>query len=303
MSNHKILITGATGRLGKLLYQKLNSLNYNVIGTTHQKHSGMCQIDLAHSFFDLYHLIEREKPSIIFHTAAMISQSDPIQQYSTNISMIVHLTEAIGRVKTWNSTPLFINLSSAAEIGNISNQDLPVHEAYICKPITSYGASKLCQTEIALSAARKYGFRAVCARIFNILNLPDSPDHLVQSWINQIKGMTNAESSQILRVGDTSITRDFLDVEEVIEILIQLATCPDAQGIINIASGIETRLSQILDHLRTISGIPFKTEASPSFIRTTDVYRLFASTEKLTSLLQRPIVFNLEKSLRKMFPI
>jgi len=67
----KILVTGATGLLGRKV-QNVLSKKFDVIGTCFtKKKSGFYNLDVR-QVNDLYHLFERENPDVVIHTAALV---------------------------------------------------------------------------------------------------------------------------------------------------------------------------------------------------------------------------------------
>lgn len=297
-----VLITGASGRLGRLIGSALSSRGASVVGVDLKPSAGIKALDLAGDLEGVSQLLEETKPPLVFHAAAVLSGSDALAQYRSNVMMAAVLTEAIGRMKP-GARPKVINLSSAAELGvpvePEKSRDKPVLEDCPCRPITAYGASKLCQTEIILAASRRFGFKAVSTRIFNFLGLPNSPELPVQSWVDQLRAMKNG-GERVLLTGNTSVVRDFIDVKEAVKILLELAAASDAEGIVNVASGTGTKLSVIIDYLRELSGINFEVKQDPARLRSKDVMRVVASTDRLVGLIGRPVQFNLKGSLADM---
>jgi len=70
-SNMKIIVTGATGLLGRKIHNVLKR-QHDVIGTCFtRKKSGFYNLDIR-QINDLYHLFERENPDVVVHTAALV---------------------------------------------------------------------------------------------------------------------------------------------------------------------------------------------------------------------------------------
>ena len=60
----------------------------------------------------------------------------------------------------------------------------------------------------------------------------------------------------MLQTGSLTVSRDFIDVEDVASALHRLATHPLACGVVNICSGKPTRLDGLVELLITVSGKP-----------------------------------------------
>jgi len=66
----RILITGATGLIGKKITGYLSNIGYEVIPVARSKHEGMIQADLRDEF-TAFHIINQQKPDLILHLAAI----------------------------------------------------------------------------------------------------------------------------------------------------------------------------------------------------------------------------------------
>jgi nucleoside-diphosphate-sugar epimerase len=295
MSERTAVVTGASGRIGRTLCKALGARHYSVCALAHRTSSEMIAIDLAKDGEAILGILERHSPQVVFHCAGVMSRTNPVAQFEANVMMTVRLTQALGRIA--EPRPVLVNVSSAAEIGAPPSNAPPLPEDFPCAPYHSYGASKLCQTEIALASGREHGYRVVCARIFNLLRVPDAPELPVESWVAQIHAIRGSGGQ--IRVGNIDVVRDFIDLEDATRILIDLAEAPEANGIVNVASGVGTRLSDILVLLRELSGVQFEVVRDPARTRIRDIPAVVASVDKLTRLVGRP-PFDLRASLAKM---
>jgi GDP-4-dehydro-6-deoxy-D-mannose reductase len=140
-------------------------------------------------------------------------------------------------------------MGSAAEYGRLSEADLPASEDQICRPVTDYGASKLAQSMLGLARAAR-GWPVVIARLFNPVG-PGMPSHLALGSFAE----TLAAGPKILEVGDLNVWRDFIDVDEAVRLVVELALIPQAVGqVVNICSGRAYLLRALVEQMVALSG-------------------------------------------------
>ena len=86
-------------------------------------------------------------PDYIFHLAGSPKKSSKNSLMDLNFKFAKNI---ILSAKSLNKEVNIILIGSAAEYGNIMQDDLPIKETFIPKPHTPYGEAKLKQTEFAL---------------------------------------------------------------------------------------------------------------------------------------------------------
>ena len=295
---NRVLVTGAAGRIGSLLVSHFKTIETEVFALDRVAAEGVLAFDLTQGADRIFDFLKPLGVDIIFHCAG-IFRGRTSEDFLPNTQMIDGLTQAIAQLPI-SKRPRLVNLSSAAELGVVSDQDLPVDESFECKPVSLYGKSKFEQTQIALAASLRFGFSCVCPRVFNLLWLPGRPPQIVQGWAEKLLEIKHGQREPILEVGDLSITRDFVDTHEMIRLIVQLAQNPNAQGVINVASGVECRLSGVLEKLAAMIGVKFEIRVVPEFCDPQGPMRVVGDTAKLRGLVKEFREFELEKGLRKI---
>lgn len=121
-------------------------------------------------------------------------------------------------------------------------------EAVTPRPLESYGRSKLA-AENALSDILAEEGRLIIARPVNHSGPGQrSRDFVLASFAAQIAAIEAGAIEPILKVGDLSRARDFLDVRDVVDAYMRLiataAELPDRISIFNIASAQRAALDQ-----------------------------------------------------------
>ena len=120
------------------------------------------------------------------------------------------------------------------------------------------------------------------ARMFNTVGVGMPRQLALPSFARQIVG---PNATPVVRVGDLSAERDFLDVEEAARLLIGLATLPDwPWALVNLCSGKTYRMGALLDDLVSASGAHVRVEVDPDLTRPGDMPILAGSTVRLQSV-------------------
>lgn len=279
----KMLITGASGFLGKHLLQLLikNKIEIHTIDTK------PCLIGFQHNVSldninDLKNTLIQVEPDYIVHLAGISYSSNINMYYTVNTNFAANLISA---VKAWGNfnCPMILT-GSSAEYGLVDQNQLPITEDTPAKPYDHYGISKLAQTLMGVREARD-GLPLVMIRPFNIIG-PGMPAHLaLQSFIQQTTKIIKKETEPIIKTGDLSTSRDFVDVRDVAEAIWRLLSTPSAYGeIINICTGIDTKIGDLLDRLIAMLNIDVEIQTAPNRIKSIDIPVHFGSNEKLRNL-------------------
>ena len=169
----KVLITGANGLLGQHLTKLLLDKNYQVVATSRGESklpfepSGNYtyhSMDIANAF-DTYAVMNREKPDVVVHAAAMTNVDEcelqPEQCERINVQGTAQiLTDA----ETFSSHFIFISTDFVfdGEKGNYSEDDEPL-------PISLYGFTKLQAESMVQTSEVPFAIVRTCLVYGNLL--------------------------------------------------------------------------------------------------------------------------------------
>ena len=236
----KILITGNLGLIGHSLTKKLNENKNNfVVGIdnysggleTNQECPTYC-IDL-HNKTDVFNIINKIKPEIIFHLAdeAMISRSNFSPCSATQngfVSTVNLLTAAIktGKLKS------FVFSSSMSVYGDQGDITLP--EINMTSPQDVYSINKLSSENIIQILAKMYKFRYQTFRLENVygigMNYKTPYKNVVSLFMKQAM-----KNEPITIYGNGEATRTFSYVDDITTILTEsIKKNIDFQGVFNL---------------------------------------------------------------------
>ena len=147
-------------------------------------------------------------PEVVFHLAGRTPPATPEEYYRGNTLATVHLLDAL---RGLGRAARVVLAGSAAELGPLAAEDLPVAEDYRCRPADSYGLSKFLATAAGLAA--RPPLEVITARIFN----PIGPGLPRSQAFGRFAALLAEPGPGPIRfnVGDLDSCRDFIDVRDV----------------------------------------------------------------------------------------
>jgi UDP-glucose 4-epimerase len=232
--------------------------------------------------------------SVVFHLAALISSHDSLlepQRYlDANIGGVLALLQA-----TRGMTPLRIVLASSSTVygaregGTCSEADLP-------RPITPYAISKLTGEHLLATYAARDGISWCALRLFNVYGPRQSPDH---AYANVTCRFTHAAlaRARVPLFGDGTQTRDFVHVDDVVAALLA-AGDSDEQGAINVGTGVDHSIRDLVALLERLTGAPLLLDRRPAWPN--DIPALRADTRLLRERLDVTPTVTLEAGIARL---
>jgi GDP-4-dehydro-6-deoxy-D-mannose reductase len=195
-------------------------------------------------------IVARSAPDAILHLAAQTSVArsweDPETTYRTNLIGQLNVLEA---ARAMNPPPIVVVASSSEVYGVGPDDGRAMDEATPFAPRSPYAVTKAAQDLQAFQYHAALGLPTVRLRLFNHTG-PGRPATFVASgFAAQIAAVEHGLRPPVLRVGDTSIRRDFCDVRDVVRAWHLAATIGPPGSVYNICSGRPVAIRTILDHL------------------------------------------------------
>lgn len=255
--NRKTLITGGRGFIGVNLVQSLSQTRkVQVLDNLHRS-SPTGWLDGTADFFqaDILDSTSLTQPfhgvTDVVHLAAygsvVESITDPNSNFAVNVQGTLNVLQAA--VNT-GVRRMVLASTGGALIGDATP---PVDELSLPKPISPYGASKLCGEAYCHAFAKSYALETVCLRFGNVYG-PHSA-HKKGAVTMFIKALMNDEP--IVIYGDGSASRDYVHVEDLCEgIKAALEAHLLGGDVFHLASGRETTVIELANILRNVAGKP-----------------------------------------------
>lgn len=243
----KILITGASGRLGSQLLNTLSS-DHQIVAVSNnvvplQENITSFSLDIATDMANLESIFSKEKPEAVIHLAAIIGQAcndDPVLAQQVNVTATAHLAKLAAKYKVKR----FIFISTSAVYKQMKLE--PVSEDKDIDPVSVYGKTKLeAEHEISRIAQSSKVTGFVTLRVFNIYG-----PGFDQSLINKLVRSDNEHSVSL--VGPDSFYRDYIHINDVIGAIVASISSEfkERHATLNIASGRARSNTELLTELR-----------------------------------------------------
>jgi UDP-glucose 4-epimerase len=219
----------------------------------------------------LIELAREAKPDVVFHLAAQIdvrkSIADPAFDASINVGGTANVLEA---TRAAECSRLVFTSTGGAIYGEGDGQALPLGEDAPLAPMAPYGQSKFAGEGYLSLYARLYGLSSASLRLGNVYGPRQDP--LGEAGVIAIFCGRLLDAGRPTVYGDGRQTRDYIYVGDVVAALIAAAES-DATGPINVGTGRETDVLELVDRLRELrDGTPFEPEFAPP--RTGEVQRI-----------------------------
>jgi len=273
------LVTGATGFLGRYVKRELIRRGMKAVALCRSPGSADVLLSRTPTRHELRVILDRVRPSLIFHLAGLTRSDVPEDIYQANVVLAVHLLEA---ALSLDRSPTVVLVGSAAEYGRSTHRDCIVRETDPCMPLSLYGISKLTQTHHGL-AAHARGLPVVVARLFNPIGAGAPRTTALGNFVSQLAA--TSLPGRTLRTGPLNAVRDFLDAADAARVLIDLAETPGAVGqVVNVCTGIGNTVQHLVDRLMRVADRPVAHEIEVERHGTSDLDIIIGDTTRLRQL-------------------
>jgi NAD dependent epimerase/dehydratase len=231
---------------------------------------------------------------VVFHLGALIpipySYRHPREFVTANVEGTLNVVEAARREE-----PARIVHTSTSEVYGTA-QTIPIDEEHPLHPQSPYAASKVGADQIALSFQRSFGTPVVVARPFNTYGPRQSARAVIPTIVTQ------ALARDVVELGATDPTRDFLFVEDTVRGMMRCAEAEGVEGeVINLGTGIEISIGELAERVFRQLGKELPVALDQDRLRPADseVERLVADTTKARRLLGWEPEVDLDEGLRQ----
>lgn len=304
----KVLITGAGGFIGSHLVERLVREGAEVtafVRYNSRQDPGLLAL-LPDDVRDAVEIIAgdlrdadavagaAQGRELIFHLGALIaipySYLHPREVVETNVlgTLNVLMAARAGDVRRVVHT-------STSEVYGTARYT-PIDEAHPLQGQSPYSASKIGADKLVESFHRSYGLPAVTVRPFNTYGPRQSARAVIPTIITQ------ALTSDVIRLGDLATTRDFTFVADTVEGFWRAATTPGIEGAeINVGTDSEISIGDLARLICRLIGTETRVEVDPKRLRpaASEVRQLWASQARARELLDWAPATRLEDGLAR----
>ena len=281
----KALVTGAGGFIGSHLVEHLVSEGWAVRALVHYRgdggrgwleDSGDAVEIVAGAVEDADFVRSAvEGCDTVFNLAAQISipqsYDNPERFLAVNVGGTMNVLNA---ACAWGAR--LVQMSTSEVYGTA--RTVPMTEAHPIGPQSPYAASKVAADAFCTAYRRTYGLDVVLARPFNTYGPRQSQRSVIPNVVAQV-----LRGAKEIRVGTLTATRDFTYVSDTVEALVRLAQGPAVDGPVNIGSGEEIAIGDLVRFVGSALGHEVEPIVASEYVRPADseVERLICDARKL----------------------
>ena len=255
-SGARIVVTGGAGFLGRIVVEKLRQRGAGEILVPRRKQFDLtCETDVARMYAEM-------RPDVVFHLAAEVggigaNMRNPGRYFIANMAMALHLIEHARQA----------GLGKFVQVGTIcaypKMTPVPFHEndlwnGYPEETNAPYGIAKKAAMVMLDGYQRQYGLKSTYVLPVNLYGPGDNFDantsHVIPALIKKCVEAVDASSGHIDCWGTGSASREFLYVDDAAEGVIRVAEVLDTPEPINLGSGREILIQDLVALIAKLSG-------------------------------------------------
>ena len=280
----RILVTGATGFVGRWLTRELDSAGHEVVGSGESDRfdvTDRAAVDAT---------VASARPDAIAHLAAVSFGPDagrePGRALAVNVGGTINVVQALASL----ARPAVLLVPGSSEVyGPPDPTDLPLTETTPIRPRTPYAQTKAAQEAIALRLGSEHGIRVVVTRSFNHTGPGQRVEFAIPAFASRILA-AKASGERLIRVGNVDVRRDIGDVRDVVRayrLLLELANegpTPAETLVVNVATGSSISMRAAIDALSAAADYSVELEPDPALIRPDDALDVRGDATRLHDL-------------------
>jgi GDP-4-dehydro-6-deoxy-D-mannose reductase len=223
-----------------------------------------------------------ELPDAVIHLAGQTfvpeAFRDPTNTFQINLLGTLNLLQAL-KIRGFNGR--FLYVSSGDVYGLVNESDLPINERQPPCPRNPYAVSKDSAELLSLQWGMSEDWSVMIARPFNHIGTGQQNSFAITSAARQIARIKLGLQGPQVYVGDIDVTRDFLDVSDVVNAYLALLHSGVPGQIYNICSGKEQSIRNLIEQLADIAQVEMELVEDPARLRRSEQRRVCGSAAKL----------------------
>lgn len=297
-----VLITGITGFVGSHLAEfYLNNTQATVFGITrHRSPLDHLSAVLSHPRLNLLRgditdssslteVFQRYPFDVVHHLAAQSYVPDSWamgeRTLDVNVRGTYNVLNTIAMVyKETQDYPTIHLAGSSEEYGLVYPEETPITESNPLRPMSPYGVSKIATENLGYQFSQSFNMPIIVTRGFNHSGARRGKSFVTSDFSYQVATQRHSEDIS-LSVGNLEAVRDFTHVLDMVQAYYLAQQYMQYESnynfeVFNIASGVGHKVSEIIDRLEKIVGMPIIKYQVSERMRPSDVPLLLGDSTK-----------------------
>jgi UDP-glucose 4-epimerase len=253
----KILLTGASGFIGRELLTHFSSLDYK-IGTISRRDNSFgkgaknycCDLEITQ---DLIEVFNDFKPDVVIHHAAQSRIHDPLLDFTLNVSPSLNLIDL--------SSKFLVEKFIFSSSGGAVYGEVPFpHKANVCdlpSLNSPYGVGKLTLENYLALYGKINGLKFNILRYSNVIgrfNPKENLNFVIPKLILRASERLPLEILSREILGDSGLLRDYISVNDIVKINLMCVENIIKENVINVCSGRDISVLQIASLINDFFG-------------------------------------------------
>jgi GDP-4-dehydro-6-deoxy-D-mannose reductase len=274
----RILITGASGFIGRYLSRFAVEKGHEVVGT-YLNSSELAARDLPavgvrwvsldmQDASAVEQLVTEVRPDGVFHLAAQAyakkAWADPADTFRTNVLGTIYLYESLRA----HPPPAGTLLAASGSAYGVPSK-LPIVEDIPLNATNPYGVSKACQDMLSLQYSLNFGLRIVRSRLFGTTG-PGKTGDALNDFAKQVAAIERTGRPGRLLVGNIDTLRDISDIRDVVRAMWTVFEKGKPTEAVNVGAGKSYSIRWIVEQLTRLCKVPLEVVQAPELLRPTD---------------------------------
>lgn len=272
----KLLVTGLTGFVGGHLQSLLATTEVGSWQVLAPKPYNL----LDSASLDAW--LQEDCPDAVVHLAGQTfvpeAFRDPQRTLQVNLLGTLNLLQAL---KRHGFCGTFLYVSSGDVYGQVEEKNLPISECLAPRPRNPYAVSKVAAELLCQQWSYSEPWRIIIARPFNHIGPGQGESFVIPSMARQLIRVHQGLQPAQLEVGDVDVTRDFLDVRDVLQAYLALLEHGRNGEIYNVCSGVEWRVRDLIMQMAGVTGVEVELVQDASRLRLSEQRRVVGCSNKL----------------------
>ena len=294
----KLLVTGLSGVVGRHLAQAFADGASDTAQWQLLHPEGRCDL-LDSEALDA--MLQRLRPDAVIHLAGQTfvpeAFRDPARTLRINLLGTLNLLQGLKRSGFCGT---FLYVSSGDVYGQVAEAALPIDETLTPQPRNPYAVSKAAAELLCRQWSHVEPWRIVVARAFNHIGEGQGESFVVASMARQIARVRLGLQPPQLEVGDIDVSRDFLDVRDVVAAYLLLLGKGRNGEIYNVCSGQERRIRELIVEMARLAEVEVELVQDPARMRRAEQRRVVGGADKLRRETGWKPAVNFTETLRRV---